>query len=87
MFIYELAELFPLICSLNQLLLPHFSSLPPRSRGVLVVYGRRWRTAGARPVQNTTKVIQFGVGSKLFGHLLTAWHGDEHRTGSMHISV
>ena len=55
--------------------------------GCLVVYERRWRTAGARPAQNTTEMIQFGVGSKLFGHLRTAWCGDEHRAGWMHISA
>ncbi len=70
----------PLICSLNQLPLPplSLSFFPPVSR-CLVIYERRWKTAGARPSQNTREVIQFGVGSKLHGHLRTARLGAEHR--------
>lgn len=36
-------------------------------------------TAGARPAQNSREVIQFGVGSKLCGHMRTAQCGDGHR--------
>lgn len=72
------------ICYLNQLPLPpllFFSS----TLGYLVVYQRGWKTAGARPAQNTREEIQFGVGSKLCGHLRTARLGVEHGAGWMHI--
>lgn len=64
-----------------------FFSLPPQSLGVSGVYGR-WRgTAGARPAQNTGKVIQFGVGSKLFGHLRPAWHGGAQDRADAYLSL
>lgn len=34
-----------------------------------------------RPAQNTREVIQFGVGSKLCGHLHSARCGAKHREG------
>lgn len=70
-----------LICSLNRVLLPCSLSVS----GCLVVYEKRWRTAGARPAQNTREVIQFGVGSKLDGRLCTAWCGAGYQAGWMHI--